>query len=200
MSRPTWRPGRQVDCFVSYRSDAERHARRIAGWLEPAGVSTVVQTFDFLPDDDFAALIDEAISSCHRLIALFTPSYFESVWCRDEWTQASLRRKLIAVQVEPCGLTGSMAISVDIDLSTIGADRAKAALLGSVKKLLVTPRPALRALSRDDALEAQRDSPWRGPAQLWNHPQLRPRPDDIGPESSHEARRIAQRRLRNGDC
>ncbi len=198
-TRALWRPGRQVDCFVSYRSDAEYHARRIAGWLESAGLSTIVQTFDFLPGDDFARLIDEALASCRRLVALFTPSYFESVWCRDEWTQATLQRKLISVEVEPCGLTGPMARSVDVDLIRVSAEGAMAVLVGSIQELLVTPRPAPRALSRAEALEAQRHSPWRGPAELWHHPQLRPRPDDISPKSSHESRRIGQRRLESGD-
>lgn len=199
MTRPTWRPGRQVDCFISYRSDAEPHARRVAGWLEDAGLSVVVQTFDFLPGDDFARLIDEALSSCRRLIALLTPSYFESVWCRDEWTEAVLCRKLITVQVVPCGLTGPMARSIDVDLAGANAQHARAILVDAIPELLKTLRPAPRALTGEELREAQRHSPWRGDAELWNHPQLRPRPADISSGSSHEARRIAQRRLERGD-
>jgi hypothetical protein len=198
-ARSPWRPGRTVDCFVSYRSDAEQQARRIGGWLEAAGLSTVVQTFDFLPGDDFARLIDDALTACHRLVALFTPSYFTSMWCRDEWTQAVLRRKLISVEVEPCGLGGPMAKSVDVDLTCLDPGSARERLVAVVQELLVTPRPAPRALSGDELREAQQNSPWRGDAELWSHPQLRPRPEHITAASSHEARRIGQRRLESGD-
>jgi hypothetical protein len=187
MAHP-WRPGRSVDCFVSYRSDAQEHARDVAAWLEAAGWTTVMQTFDFLPDDDFAPLIDAALSACHRLVALITPSYFASVWCRDEWQEAVLARKLITVQVQPCGLTGPMATSIDVDLVGLDAATAQGVLTSAMPRLMTDLRPAARISSAAERAEAQEHSPWVAKAYDWNHPQLRPRPDDVTANSSYEAR------------
>jgi hypothetical protein len=198
MARP-WRPGLPVDCFVSYRSDAVAEAQNVAAWLHAVGLTTVVQTFDFLPNDDFARLIDQALGTCRRLVALLTPSYFESVWCRDEWEEAYLQRKLVAVQVRPCQLTGPWARCIDVDLVGLDAVMARQVLANAMQRLLSEPRPAPRILSRAELADAQRHSPWTGPAEWWNHPQLRPRPDDVTAASSHEARRIAQRRIERGN-
>ncbi len=157
------------------------------------------QTSDFLPEDNFSQLIDHALNSCSWLMALLTPSYFSSVWCRDEWEEASLRGKLLPVQVEPCSLHELWAALLAADLVGLNVHQAEVELLAAVDgRLPWSGRPA-RIASADKTHAMRQTSPWRDHAEYRNHPQLRPQIEDIGPESSHEARRIAQRRLERGD-
>ncbi len=197
--RRTWRPGSRIDFFISYRSDASRHATWASEIVEGAGFSTAVQVKDFRPDDDFARLIDEALRSCSWLLALLTPSYFSSMWCRDEWEEASLRGKLITAQLEPCGLDEAWSELVDVDLVGLDADPAGAALLQVVRsKPLPWGGRAPRIASAERVQEMSRNPPWRDRAEIAHNPQTRPG-IDIGPGASHEARKIAQRRFERGD-
>lgn len=202
IGRSSWRPGHTVDFFVSYRSEAVEHARRVSETLERHTYTTVVQDKDFRPGDEFMALVDAALDCCDWLLALLTPAYFSSVWCRDEWVEATRRGKLVPVQVEDCRLRGPWRSRIAIDLVGTDSEEATVRLLRGIRALSYESRSTsehLRIGLPDLIRQSQLTSPWTGAAEYYNHPQLRPRPEDIRAGSSFEARRVAGRRLEGGD-
>ena len=66
------------DFFISYTKQDSEWAEWIAAVLEGAGYSTVFQGWDFLPGHDFIVEMRDAVAQCERLIAVFSPAYFQS--------------------------------------------------------------------------------------------------------------------------
>ncbi len=105
-----------VDFFVSYTSADRPWAEWIAWELEAAGYSTIVQAWDMVGGSNFVLEMDDA-TSARRTIAVLSPAFMASSFCRAEWAAAfredpeGRERRLVPVRVracEPGGLLGSL--------------------------------------------------------------------------------------------
>jgi Tfp pilus assembly protein PilF len=130
--------GEAVDFFVSYTSADRPWAEWIAWELEQAGHSVVIQAWDFAPGSNFVVEMDSAAQNARRTIAVLSPAFLESAYCRAEWTAAfradptGEQRKFVPVRVrdcEPDGLLGSVAY---VDLVGLSQAAARAKLLAGV--------------------------------------------------------------------
>lgn len=126
------------DFFVTYNRHDDEWAEWIAGELETAGYTTVLQKWDFLPGDNFMAKMDRALAECRHTLGVLSPSYLKSVFTAAEWT-AAYRQALLGkergyipvrvVECEPEGLLGPVAF---IDLVDCDEDEARRRLLEGV--------------------------------------------------------------------
>lgn len=103
--------------------------------------------------------------------------------------------------MEDCGLRGPWRRQVRVDLADRSLPDAEHEFILAAGKAKVTPRNSnhLRIASQEQVWEARQTSPWRDQAEYYYDPQLRPSIDDIDSNSSHEARRIVQRRIERND-
>jgi WD40 repeat protein len=141
-----------VDFFVSYTPADERWALWIAWTLERAGYRTMIQAWDFVPGSSFIEFMDRGVREAAAVIAVLSPSYLRSTYCRMEW-QAALRssphepeRKLIPVRVAECVLEGLLATITYLDLLGLSSEpAARGQLLGRVREALAGRAPAAGA-------------------------------------------------------
>jgi hypothetical protein len=87
------RGGRSVtvaaaDFFVSYAGADQAWAEWIAGQLEDAGYTTLLQAWDFRPGSDFLHQMQQATSTAQRTVAVLSPAYFGSRFGETEWRAA----------------------------------------------------------------------------------------------------------------
>jgi hypothetical protein len=107
--------------FISYTGADQAWAEWIAETLERAGHSTVLQSWDFRPGDNFIQRMNEALAGAERVVAVLSPAYFRSEYARDEWSAALVRDRgeadrLVPVRVAPVELPPLLANRIYIDL------------------------------------------------------------------------------------
>jgi predicted nucleotide-binding protein len=145
-----------VDFFVSYTSADRPWAEWIAWELEQAGHSVIVQAWDMQPGSNFVLEMDKATHVAERTIAVLSPAFMASPYCRAEWAAAfrddpmGTKRRLVPVRVrefEPDGLLG-MVVYVDVVGLTDSA--AREALLAGVASGRSKPRGAPGFPGRQD--------------------------------------------------
>jgi hypothetical protein len=107
--------------------------------LRDAGYTTTIQAIDMLPGSAFVHEMDKAVEENDGLIAVLSPDYLKSPYCKSEW-QAFYqkdpngeKRALIPVRVRECQPKGLLAQRVYIDLVGKGGAEAKRILLDGVK-------------------------------------------------------------------
>jgi HEAT repeat protein len=128
------------DFFISYNHRDSAWAEWIAWQLEHAGYGTIIQSWDFKVGSNFVVQMDKALREAQRLIAVLSPSYFDSDFTPPEWTAMFVKdptgaeRKLIPVRVEELDPGGLLSAVVYIDL--VGKDETAAIreLLSKVKE------------------------------------------------------------------
>ncbi|HEY3368759.1 MAG TPA: toll/interleukin-1 receptor domain-containing protein [Symbiobacteriaceae bacterium] len=125
------------DFFISYNT-ADRHwAEWIAGVLEQAGKSTVIQAWDFPPGSNFVIEMDKALQNAHRLLAVLSPDFLTSRFTAPEWAgffaadPTGEQRKLVPVLVRKLDgpLKGLLGPIVHISLLELNEEAARQALL-----------------------------------------------------------------------
>jgi TIR domain len=110
------------DFFVSYTGADQAWAEWIAGQLEDAGYTTVLQAWDFRPGSDFLHQMQQATSTAQRTVAVLSPAYFGSRFGETEWRAAFAKDPtgelglLVPVRVHDCQPPGLLASRVYIDL------------------------------------------------------------------------------------
>jgi hypothetical protein len=120
-----------ADFFVSYTGADQAWAEWIAGQLEEAGYSTVLQAWDFRPGSDFLHLMQQATSTAQRTVAVLSAAYFGSKFGEAEWRAAFAKDPtgelglLVPVRVRDGQPPGLLASRVYIDL--VGLDESAAA-------------------------------------------------------------------------
>ena len=116
---------------MSYTQADKPWAEWIAWQLEAAGISTVLQAWDFAPGSDWLAEMDRATKTTDRTIAVLSPAYLESEFGAVEWRAAFAldasgeQRRLIPVRVAECDPTGLLRTRTYTDL--VGLHPVKAA-------------------------------------------------------------------------
>jgi hypothetical protein len=119
-----------TDFFIGYTATDQVWAEWIAETLERAGHSTVLQSWDFRPGENFVERMDETVVDAERVVAVLSPAYFRSEYARDEWTAALVRDRgeadrLLPVRVAPAELPPLLANRIYIDL--VGVEEPLAA-------------------------------------------------------------------------
>ena len=133
---------RRIDFFVSYTGTDESWAEWIAWELKESGFQVRLQKWHFEPGSDFMSEINEAVTKAHRTIAVLSPAYLKSAFCRAEWqsiftTDVDGRgRRLVPVCVEKCSQKelALLRSRVYIDLTKCENDEsARQTLLSGLK-------------------------------------------------------------------
>jgi hypothetical protein len=127
------------DFFISYNHADQGWAEWIAGCLEAAGYTTLVQAWDIRPGSNFIVEMDWAFKATRRTIAVLSPDYLTSQYTTPEWADALRRdptgtkRLLLPVRVRDCLLTGWLAAVVYTDLLGQPVKEAQQRLLAAVQ-------------------------------------------------------------------
>jgi TIR domain len=167
--------GQERDFFISYTGVNEPWARWIAVSLERAGYSTLLQAFDFRPGTDFLHLMQQAVTSSARTIAVLSPAYVGSRFGEAEWRATFVRDPtgelglLVPVRVQPGDPPGLLASRVYIDLVGVDEATARQRLLDGLSTAGSRPTsavyPGAPAASADGGGEAGRARfPGAGPS------------------------------------
>jgi hypothetical protein len=126
------------DFFVSYNRADKQWAEWIAWTLEEAGMTVVIQAWDFRPGGNFVLDMQRAAVECKRTIAVLSETYLKSAFTQPEWAAAfvgdpqSIDRKLLPVKVKDCKPEGLLAPIVYVDLVGRSAAEAKQLLLDAL--------------------------------------------------------------------
>ena len=102
------------DFFISYASSDEKYAKWIAELLEKNGYTTIIQAWDFRPGNNFVCKIDEALTSCKKMIIVLSEKYMKSNWCQAEWTSKIADQikngtsTIIPIIIRPVRLNGGL--------------------------------------------------------------------------------------------
>jgi TIR domain len=132
-------PATRPDFFISYTSDDVAWAHWIAQKLESSGYSTVYQHRDFPAGSAFMEQMRRAARRARRVIALFSPEYLRSPFCRIELNSVlagdplGLGRKLIPTRIAECRPTDLLRDRVYIDLVDLEPEAAKRRLLTDIR-------------------------------------------------------------------
>jgi hypothetical protein len=127
------------DFFISYTHADRERAEWIAGILERAGYSTLLQAWDFFPGSNFVIEMQKAATKARRTIAVLSPDYLNSAYATAEWAAAfaldpdSSQGRLIPVRVRACEPEGLLKAIVFIDLVDLGKDEAARTLLKGIQ-------------------------------------------------------------------
>ncbi|MBL8485268.1 MAG: TIR domain-containing protein, partial [Rhodocyclaceae bacterium] len=155
-----------ADFFVSYNKEDADWASWIAWQVEDAGYSVLIQAWDFLPGQDYARRMDQAMRNTPRLLAVLSPTWLASGHVGAEWREFyrrdpdSDKALILPVRVRSCELGGLLGGHVYLDL--VGQDEAAARvrLLAGLRAVL--PQPGARA--EPDARRQKPSSPPPFPA------------------------------------
>ena len=124
--------------FVSYTQADRAWAEWIAWQLEDAGLSVVLQAWDFAPGRDWVHEMNQAASSARQTVAVLSSDYLRSPHGETEWRVAySLdpsgeRQQLIPVRVADCHPRGLLRTRVYADLFGLDEAEARARLLAAL--------------------------------------------------------------------
>lgn len=155
------------DFFLSRSGSDAAIAERIAGILEAAGHSVLLQDWDFA-NHNFIERMHTALQTCARVIALLSPPYLASDYCSAEWLNRlagdplNRQGRLILLRVAPCEPGGMLTALQYWDAVPVGDDPGalRTLVLGAIQPGRHKP---------DDPLLAQY---WRDARPLL-HPEIR---------------------------
>jgi HEAT repeat protein len=88
--------------FLSYRSVEVEFALKLAADLKNAGLNLWIDRLDIKPGEDWRWSLQNAVDECAALIAVLTPEYVDSRYCRRELARADrFERPIIPVLLRP---------------------------------------------------------------------------------------------------
>ena len=86
-----------VDFFVSHAGRDEAWAEWVAWHLVEAGYTVELDCWDWVAGENFVARMHGAVDGANRVVALFSPAYFEEIrYTTNEWTSALVRSPALA--------------------------------------------------------------------------------------------------------
>lgn len=169
--------GAEVDFFVSHAGRDQAWAEWVAWHLIEAGYTVELGCWDWAVGENFLTRMHRALDAANRVVALFSPAYFEELrYTTEEWTSALVKEegghRLVPVQVEPCALPRLLRPLVCVNLFDVGEAEAARRLIAAARGparpdgMPVFPgRGRVRALT--DRGQAGPQLPWVLPA-VWN--------------------------------
>ena len=137
---------KKKDFFISYTESDQTWAEWIAWQLEDAGYTTILQAWDFLSGSNFVHEMQMAMVNAHRVLAILSPQYLQSAYCKAEWAAVFAddptgeNGKLIPVRIKKCELQGLHKAIVYIDLVKKNQAEAKSFLLIQVQRVMTRKR------------------------------------------------------------
>jgi hypothetical protein len=81
------------DFFISYTKADKAWAEWIAWTLEEAGLSVIIQAWDFRPGGNFVLDMQRAASETEKTIVVLSPAYLEAEYTQPEWAAAFVPEK-----------------------------------------------------------------------------------------------------------
>ena len=93
---------RRVDFFISHAGRDRAWAEWVAWQLIEAGYSVVLDVWDWSAGDNFVLRMNDALSRCDRIIALWSEAYFDPArFTTDEWTAVvAARLRWVPLRIE----------------------------------------------------------------------------------------------------
>lgn len=135
--------GERTDFFVSYAGADRAWAEWVAWQLTDGGYTVELDAWDWSAGRNAVLAMSDALARCDRVLALFSPAYFErSRYTTEEWTAALVhvpgteQNRLVPVRVQAMPAADVPAVLrplVCCDLSALDAARARRALLEGVR-------------------------------------------------------------------
>lgn len=80
------------EVFISYSSENEKTGNKIAAQLKKQGLSVFFGPRSIETGSPWPQQLFNAINTCHRMVALYTPAYLQSKCCQDEFGISWARR------------------------------------------------------------------------------------------------------------
>ena len=120
-----------ADFFVSHAGRDQAWAEWVAWHLVDAGYTVELDSWDWAAGENFVARMHGAVDAAKRVVALFSPAYFEDLrYTTEEWTSALVKNddgghRLVPVQIEPCAVPSLLRPLLRVEL--FGVDEAEAA-------------------------------------------------------------------------
>lgn len=137
----------RIDFFISHSHVDKQWAEWIANILEQEGYSTFWGDRDLKAGDNFVSIIQEYIEKSDKLIAVFSPSYFSSTFCKAEVSAMLAKNKngIIPVKISNAQPIGELANILYVDLYNVNESEAKERLLKAVvtEKGMLSSKPQL---------------------------------------------------------
>ena len=168
------------DFFISYTSADRAWAEWIAWEPEASGYTTLIQAWDFRPGTDWAIKMQEGAAEWSRILAVFSPSFFESKYTKAEWSSAFAKDPtgelglLIPVRVAECEPPGLLHARTYVDLVGTAEDAARKKLLDGVKQGRAKPdeRPSFpgSAKPRPEFLPTKIEAERQTKEDTWRQP------------------------------
>ncbi|MCA1709287.1 MAG: toll/interleukin-1 receptor domain-containing protein, partial [Actinobacteria bacterium] len=81
-----------VDFFVSHAGRDQAWAEWVAWHLVEAGYTVELDCWDWAAGENFVTKMHEALGAANRVVALFSPAYFDDLrYTTEEWTSALVK-------------------------------------------------------------------------------------------------------------
>lgn len=128
-----------VDFFVSYAGRDQAWAEWVAWHLVEAGYTVELDIWDWAAGENFVTKMQSAVDAANRIVALFSPAYFEDIrYTTEEWTSALVKNdggghRLVPVQVEPCAVPRLLRPLLRVELFDVDEAEAARRLVAAVR-------------------------------------------------------------------
>ncbi len=135
-----------AEVFVSHAGRDRAWAEWVGWQLEQAGVSVVLDFWDWRAGDNFVVRMNHALGSCTSMVALCSETYFEPArWTSQEWTAAIAIAKdrphfLVPVRIDDAPVPPALRPLIAARLHGLPADQARAELIRALRPV---GRPAV---------------------------------------------------------
>lgn len=129
----------QRDFFISHSGHDRAWAEWVAWHLTNAGYTVEFDRWDWAAGDNFVIKMGAVLENARRVIALFSPAYFEpSRYTADEWSAALIKdddggHRLLPLRIEPCDVPRLLRPLLWCDLFGTDEDEALRRLLAAVR-------------------------------------------------------------------
>jgi tetratricopeptide (TPR) repeat protein len=131
--------GAHVDCFVSHAGRDRAWAEWVAWEIQAAGYSVELDLWDWEAGENFVEKMRDALERADRMVALFSPAYFEPQRHTSPELTAVLadrspsRKRLIPLRIEPVTVPGLYRPLLAIDLFGVPEEQARRQLIEAIR-------------------------------------------------------------------
>lgn len=126
--------------FISHRGSRTAEAKEVAGYLQDAGYSYRLQSYDFPLSGSFPLEMHRALIEAQHLVVLYCDDYDKSPYTMAEFTNfwaamtQNSSRRIILIRVQDCMPRGLFAAQIFADLVTLtDPDERRAEVLRAVQ-------------------------------------------------------------------
>jgi TIR domain len=167
-----------VDFFVSHAGRDQAWAEWVAWHLVETGYTVELDSWDWAVGENFVTKMHEALGAANRVVALFSPAYFEDKrYTTEEWTSALIKtdgggHRLVPVHIEPCAVPRLLDSLMRVELFDVDeAEAARRLLAAAQGPARPDGKPVFPGRGRPGALTGRGEAGPRLPGMLpvvWN--------------------------------